>query len=97
MTNSAPLFSYHKNLAKYRNDQRESKEFKADLARLNEALEGGYDAAGPHAFEKKENLARGEFIEDQVLLWFIALVPYDSKKKTHFWMTNFAHEYDKNL
>ena len=44
---------------------------------LNEALEGGDDAAGPHAFEKKENLARGEFIEDQVLLWFIALVPYD--------------------
>ena len=76
MTNSAPLFSYHKNLAKYRNDQRESKEFKVDLARLNEALEGGYDAAGPHAFEKKENLARGEFIEDQVLLWFMALLNY---------------------
>ena len=58
---------------KYRNDQRESKEFKADLAQLNEALEGGYNAAGPHAFEKKENLAREEFIEDQVLLWFMAL------------------------
>ena len=49
---------------KYRNDQRESKEFKADLAQLNEALERGYNAAGPRAFEKKENLAREEFIED---------------------------------
>ena len=59
---------------KYRSDQRESKEFKADLAKLNEALDGGYDAAGPHAYEKKENVAREEFIEDQVQLSSVALL-----------------------
>ena len=63
---------------KYRNDQRESKEFKADLAQLNEALEGGYNAAGPHTFEKKENLAERNSLKTRCYYglwhWKIVLV-----------------------
>ena len=62
--------SKQKNLGRYSVQMHEGPEFKADLAKLEKELEGGYDAGGVAAFSKKENLGKEEFVHDQVTFMY---------------------------
>ena len=66
-----PCFFTHsifsiKNLLKYEVTQRMAEDFQADLSKLKTTLERGYDVGGKAVLEKKENVAKQHFIEEQV-------------------------------
>ena len=59
-------YLFIKELKKRNHEERKKPAFQEKLERFKQSLKEVFDCAGRNAFEKKENAAAAEFIEDQV-------------------------------